>query len=100
VTGNIYGHVVDEQGGRLPGVTVTLSGIGAAKTQTTDSLRLEKVIAVHPLEVTLAADVFNVTNQGTVLQRNANVVLGAGVYNQIIEMQSPRVVRFGARLSF
>ncbi|HWZ86143.1 MAG TPA: carboxypeptidase regulatory-like domain-containing protein [Thermoanaerobaculia bacterium] len=63
-------------------------------------LRLEKVIAVHPLEITLAADVFNVTNQGTVLQRNANVALGAGVYNQIIEMQSPRVVRFGARLSF
>jgi len=24
VTGNIYGSVVDEQGGRLPGVTVTL----------------------------------------------------------------------------
>ena len=63
-------------------------------------LRLEKVITVRPLEITIAADVFNVTNQGTVLQRNANVALGPGVYDQIIEMQSPRVVRFGARLSF
>lgn len=63
-------------------------------------LRLEKVIAVNPLEITISADVFNALNQGTVLQRNARVDLGPGVYNQIIEMQSPRVVRFGARLSF
>jgi Carboxypeptidase regulatory-like domain len=63
-------------------------------------LRLEKVIAVNPLEITIAADIFNALNQGTVLQRNARVDLGPGVYNQIIEMQSPRVVRFGARLSF
>jgi hypothetical protein len=63
-------------------------------------LRLEKVITVSPLEITLSADVFNVLNQGTVLQRNARVDLGPGVYNNIIEMQSPRVMRFGARLSF
>jgi hypothetical protein len=63
-------------------------------------LRLEKVISVNPLEITIAADVFNALNQGTILQRNARVDLGPGVYNQIIEMQSPRVVRFGARLSF
>jgi hypothetical protein len=63
-------------------------------------LRLEKVITVKPLEITLSADVFNAANSGTVLQRNARVDLGPGVYNQIIEMQSPRVVRFGARLSF
>ncbi|HTY43277.1 MAG TPA: TonB-dependent receptor [Thermoanaerobaculia bacterium] len=63
-------------------------------------LRLEKVITVKPLEITIAADVFNAANSGTVLQRNARVDLGPGVYNQIIEMQSPRVVRFGARLSF
>jgi len=37
LTGNIFGYVTDEQGGRLPGVTVTLSGIGAPKTQTTDA---------------------------------------------------------------
>src|ERR1700730_4453048 len=37
LTGNIFGYVTDEQGGRLPGVTVTISGIGAPKTQTTDA---------------------------------------------------------------
>ncbi len=61
-------------------------------------LRLEKVIAVNPLQITLAADVFNVLNQGTILQRNARVDVSA--YDSIIEMQSPRVVRFGARIGF
>jgi hypothetical protein len=61
-------------------------------------LRIEKIITVKPLQVTLAADFFNVLNDGTVLQRNANVV--SSTYNNIIEMQSPRVVRFGARVSF
>ncbi len=61
-------------------------------------LRLEKVITVKPLEITIAADVFNALNQGTILQRNARVDVAA--YNSIIEMQSPRIVRFGARLSF
>ena len=37
LTGNVFGTVVDEQGAALPGVTVTLSGIGAAKVQTTDA---------------------------------------------------------------
>lgn len=34
-TGNVYGRVTDEQGGVLPGVSVTLSGIGAPQTTTT-----------------------------------------------------------------
>jgi hypothetical protein len=37
LTGNIYGNITDEQGGRLPGVTVTLTGGGAPQTFTTDS---------------------------------------------------------------
>lgn len=61
-------------------------------------LRIEKVITVRPLSITLAADFFNVLNNGTVLQRNAGVI--SSTYNNIIELQSPRVVRFGARVSF
>ena len=61
-------------------------------------MRLEKVIHVKPLDITLIADCFNVLNNGTVLQRNARIDVAA--YNSIIEMQSPRVMRFGARLSF
>ncbi len=61
-------------------------------------LRLEKVINVNPLAVTLSADIFNVLNRGTVLQRNAN--LASPAYNTIIEVQSPRILRLGARVSF
>jgi hypothetical protein len=34
-TGNLYVHVIDDQGTALPGVAVTLSGIGASVTQVT-----------------------------------------------------------------
>ena len=36
-TGNLYGKVVDEQGGVLPGVSLTLTGQGAPQTTFTDS---------------------------------------------------------------
>ena len=61
-------------------------------------VRLEKVIDVKPLQVTLAADIFNVLNDGTILQRNARV--NQATYNQIQEIQSPRILRLGARVSF
>ncbi len=61
-------------------------------------LRLDKNIQVNPLTVTLSAEVFNVTNQNTILQRNGRENIST--YNQIIEIQSPRVLRLGARISF
>jgi hypothetical protein len=61
-------------------------------------LRLEKVLELKPLQVSLSADIFNVLNDGTVLQRNGRV--NQSTYNQIRETQSPRVVRLGARVSF
>lgn len=36
-TGNLYGKVTDEQGGILPGVSITLSGQGAPQTTFTDT---------------------------------------------------------------
>ncbi|MEP6993085.1 MAG: hypothetical protein ABI968_01095 [Acidobacteriota bacterium] len=75
-------------------------------------LRLEKVIEVRPLQVTLSADFFNLFNGGAVLQRNARASatatandgtvteISSDTYNRIFEIQSPRVVRFGARISF
>lgn len=61
-------------------------------------LRLEKLLAVQSLQISLAADVFNVLNDNTVLQRNGRV--NQSTYNQILETQSPRIVRLGARVSF
>ena len=75
-------------------------------------LRLEKVIEVRPVQITLSADFFNLINGGTVLQRNARTPatatandgtvtdVSSATYNNIFEIQSPRLVRFGARVSF
>ena len=68
-------------------------------------LRLEKVLNVGPLAIALSVDIFNVANSGTVLQRQQAVTLDANNHatssNQSIqELQAPRTVRAGARLSF
>ena len=61
--------------------------------------RLEKVIPITATSnVTVSADCFNVTNQGTVLQRFNR--LNRGNTGNIKEIQSPRIWRFGARVSF
>src|SRR5262249_16017119 len=54
LTGNIFGYVTDEQGGRLPGVTVTVSGIGAPKTQTTDARGEYRFLNLSPGNYQLA----------------------------------------------
>ena len=53
--------------------------------------------------VTLSADLFNVPNQRTILQRQTLGGVGGddpGNFNNIAEIQSPRVWRFGARFTF
>ena len=62
-------------------------------------LRLEKLIPItQTANVTLSADLFNVTNENTVLQRfNRTERTNTGL---IREIQSPRIWRFGARVSF
>ncbi|HKD11935.1 MAG TPA: hypothetical protein VKE50_07655, partial [Thermoanaerobaculia bacterium] len=61
-------------------------------------LRFDKNVQINPLTLTISAEVFNLTNQGTVLQRQGRQNLSS--YNQILEIQSPRVLRLGARISF
>jgi hypothetical protein len=62
-------------------------------------LRLEKVVPITGASnVTLSADVFNVTNQGAILQEFNR--LNRGNTGNIKELQSPRIWRFGARISF
>lgn len=48
--------------------------------------------------LSLIADLFNAPNKRAILQRQTDFSTGAG--NRIIEMQSPRVWRLGARLTF
>jgi hypothetical protein len=62
-------------------------------------LRAEKLIPIsQTANVTLSADLFNVTNQDTVLQRFNR--LNRSNTGLIKEIQSPRIWRFGARVSF
>jgi len=61
-------------------------------------LRLAKDFRFGPVGTTLSVDVFNVFNEQTILQRNTRLNIASG--NRITELQSPRVIRLGARLTF
>jgi hypothetical protein len=68
-------------------------------------MRLEKVVPLfQKADLTFSLDVFNVLNSNTVLQKQARGTThadGSGaVANEIFEIQAPRTLRFGARLSF
>jgi len=75
-------------------------------------LRLAKDIRFGRTGLTLSVDAFNVTNRATILQRNTRLGRGGtnDLYdpiarpqrsgNRITEVQSPRVFRLGARLTF
>jgi len=62
-------------------------------------LRVEKVIAVKPgIDVTVSADLFNAVNSAAVLQRYNETDIDNVA--KIKEVQSPRIWRFGLRVSF
>jgi len=72
-------------------------------------LRLQRAFQIGPVTVIPAAEVFNVTNANTVLNSVPNVGYYDGDsgefvqephFNQIIEVQSPRIVRLGLQVSF
>ena len=72
-------------------------------------MRLEKVVPLfQKADLTLSLDVFNVLNSNTVLQKQIRgssdssgaVNKSGATANEIFEIQAPRTLRFGARLSF
>ncbi|HYB54025.1 MAG TPA: hypothetical protein VEG84_09175, partial [Thermoanaerobaculia bacterium] len=72
-------------------------------------LRLEKTFNIGKVGLTASAELFNVLNNGTVLQRVGRVGdinLDTGnftqnaVFNDIFETQNPRILRLGARVNF
>jgi Carboxypeptidase regulatory-like domain len=67
-------------------------------------LRLAKDITIRNFGLSLSLDAFNVTNRHTVLDRNTLLDVGADatspLYNRISTLQSPRVLRLGARFKF
>ncbi len=71
--GNLYGKVVDEQGGVLPGVTVTLSGQGAPTIATTDARGEFRFLNLSPGTYTVKLDL---TGFAVVTRENVVVQLG------------------------
>ena len=61
-------------------------------------LRLAKDLRLSRVGLTLSIDAFNVLNSNTIMQRDVRRVTLAA--NRITEVQSPRVFRLGARLTF
>ncbi len=55
-TGNLYGTVVDDSGAALPGVKVTVSGIGATREQFTDEAGSFRFLALDPGLYDVAAE--------------------------------------------
>ncbi len=64
-------------------------------------LRLAKNIDVAGVSMQVTADLFNVLNTNTEINRNRNIgATGATGFNYLTDNVSPRVLRVGARLSF
>ena len=72
-TGSIYGRVTDETGGVLPGVTVTLSGVGAPRSTTTGSQGDFRFINLSPGSYTVKTEL---SGFSTVERPNVAVALG------------------------
>ena len=85
-TGALYGSVRDSQGTNLPGVTVTLTGFGALKTQTTDGLGEFRFLGLDPGTWSLEArlDGFSTLDY-------PNISIDAS-HNTTIQLQLPAVV--------
>ncbi len=55
-TGNLFGTVTDDSGAPLPGVKVTVSGLGAPREQFTDGGGNWRFLALDPGAYTVAAE--------------------------------------------
>ncbi len=84
---------------------VYVTNIDEERYNTVDQLdmRLEKVIGItSQVSMTLTAEMFNALNRNTILQRNARIGVPSRTVgtNTVFEIQSPRVIRFGGKVSF
>ncbi|MDX1501587.1 MAG: TonB-dependent receptor [Thermoanaerobaculia bacterium] len=107
VAGNVYGregypipYVVSRPvpgSGRVRALAVEQLGDFRYDDVVTTDLRVEKELELRDdLSLTLSADLFNVFNEGYVLERNVD--LGTRTANYVLGTLSPRIWRLGARL--
>jgi hypothetical protein len=72
-------------------------------------IRLEKVFKLGAVDITPSVDIFNVLNDDAILQResfagdynfNTQAFSRYSFFNDILEVQNPRIVRLGLRVAF
>jgi hypothetical protein len=111
VSGSLFGRqgypipyfVADDPGDGWGQRTVALDRADAHRLKNVYQLDLsaQKVLPITPkADVTLSVDVFNVFNSNTILFRNYDATGPVGTIGDILTIQNPRVLRFGARISF
>jgi len=79
--------------------------IGAADSNRLDNIfdfdaRVEKEFTFQDFGMTLGVDCFNLLNEAYILQRRDQLQAGPSNAGQVTEILSPRIFRFGVRLSF
>ena len=99
----LIGQTTDESFSAFDGAlrTILLEPVGDRRYDNifTLDLNFQKVLNLGTGgRLTLAADLFNVTNTNAVVQRNR--LANSSTFNQIQENISPRALRFGVRYSF
>ncbi len=72
-TGNVYGNVIDEQGGAIPGGTATLIGPSAPMTTSVDAQGLFRFLKVPPGKYSVTVTMPGFT---TVTRENVSVSVG------------------------
>ena len=114
VSGSLFGRqgypipyfVADDPGDGWGQRTIALDRADAHRLKNVYQLDLsvQKVLPIsQKADITLAVDMFNVFNANTILFRNFDATPdedGIGTVGNILTIQNPRVLRFGARVSF
>ncbi|HYX22316.1 MAG TPA: TonB-dependent receptor [Thermoanaerobaculia bacterium] len=77
-TGNVYGNVIDEQGGTIPGGTATLNGPSAPMTTTVDANGLFRFLRVPPGKYSVT-----VVMPGFTTVTRENVMVSVGKNTQV-----------------
>ena len=98
----LYVHNTSTPDGRKNVLVTDVTGHRLPNPYSLD-LRVSKDFRFKGVGLELALDAFNITNEQTVLQRNADLVsrdVVSSTKNRIRELQNPRVLRYGIRLTF
>jgi len=112
---NVAGNLIGRQGYPLPydyqvslNTTTVLPNqiqVGRSDANRLDNIvnfdgRVEKEFTFQDFGMTLGVDCFNLLNESFILQKRARVFTSLRNQGFVTEVLSPRIFRFGARLSF